>query len=570
MNDAQTTKISQLPVAKSISKDTILPVVQNDETQSATAGQIAALAEMVPGPQGKPGKSAYQIAVDNGFEGTEDEWLASLDGKPGPEGPEGPAGKDGAQGERGEQGPQGEPGPQGPRGEQGPAGKDGTDATVDIAQQTGTSQTAVMSQDAVSNAVNAEAEARKQAVQALVDQIQQDFTDYYTRAQVDGMISAIPKFAIQVVSELPTENISATTVYLVASGTDQSNLYTEYIYVDGKWEELGKQTVDLTGYYTKEEVDANFVPQTRKVNGQALTDDVNIDVPAVVQATGDSTAAVMSQAGVTEALNAKQNALEAGDIVNEMLADGAVTADKLADGAIKKVAGQTMIDTGDAIPTFTNDDIVVEEGVAMLTGHNFEYDDSSIFRIISNKLDGVSAIKVNSSGPLKLRTVKSDGGSALGTITLKSGYYHLTITGMNTTDCLIAAGAAPQITGDEIANGTITSDNMDYETIKTPGISPNAEILQSWPTITEKQDITVEHDGYLAGVCKCGANGSADIRLYNPQHTIAYPIAGTTYISAGPRVETPFCLPVKAGCVFQVFLANASSVEGLKVFAAEY
>ena len=29
------------------------------------------------------GKSAYQIAVENGFEGTEEEWLASLEGPAG-------------------------------------------------------------------------------------------------------------------------------------------------------------------------------------------------------------------------------------------------------------------------------------------------------------------------------------------------------------------------------------------------------------------------------------------------------------------------------------------------------
>ena len=37
---------------------------------------------------GKDGKSAYQIAVDNGFEGSESEWLASLKGKPGDDAPD--------------------------------------------------------------------------------------------------------------------------------------------------------------------------------------------------------------------------------------------------------------------------------------------------------------------------------------------------------------------------------------------------------------------------------------------------------------------------------------------------
>jgi hypothetical protein len=32
------------------------------------------------GPQGADGKSAYEIALDEGFEGTEAEWLASLVG----------------------------------------------------------------------------------------------------------------------------------------------------------------------------------------------------------------------------------------------------------------------------------------------------------------------------------------------------------------------------------------------------------------------------------------------------------------------------------------------------------
>ena len=45
--------------------------------------------EPTPGPAGKDGedgKSAYEIAVENGFKGTEEEWLASLEGKDGEDG----------------------------------------------------------------------------------------------------------------------------------------------------------------------------------------------------------------------------------------------------------------------------------------------------------------------------------------------------------------------------------------------------------------------------------------------------------------------------------------------------
>jgi hypothetical protein len=54
------------------------------------------------GPQGPQGFSAYQIAVFEGFVGTEEEWLASLVG---PQGPEGPQGEIGPQGPIGLTGP---------------------------------------------------------------------------------------------------------------------------------------------------------------------------------------------------------------------------------------------------------------------------------------------------------------------------------------------------------------------------------------------------------------------------------------------------------------------------------
>lgn len=72
----------------------------------------------------------------------------------------------------------------------------------------------------------------------------------YTQAEVNALVSAIPKFAISVVAALPTAGISGTTVYLVKSGVD-GDLYTEYIYVGGAWEILGSQRVDLTGYATE-------------------------------------------------------------------------------------------------------------------------------------------------------------------------------------------------------------------------------------------------------------------------------------------------------------------------------
>lgn len=68
------------------------------------------------GAQGIQGLSAYQVAVQHGFEGTEAEWLISLKGEKGETGPKGDKGD---QGEQGPQGPKGETGPQGPKGDTG-------------------------------------------------------------------------------------------------------------------------------------------------------------------------------------------------------------------------------------------------------------------------------------------------------------------------------------------------------------------------------------------------------------------------------------------------------------------
>jgi len=106
------------------------------------------------------GKSAYEVAVENGFIGTETEWLLSLKGEKGDtgeqglqgiQGEKGDKGDKGDTGERGFQGEQGERGLQGLQGEQGIQGiqgikgdtgnngADGISPTISIAESTPTS-----------------------------------------------------------------------------------------------------------------------------------------------------------------------------------------------------------------------------------------------------------------------------------------------------------------------------------------------------------------------------------------------------------------------------------------------
>lgn len=119
-------------------------------------------ANVLEGLKGKDGKSAYEIFVENGYQGSLQKWMEDImpkggaggagtagpkgdkgeagpqgpAGPVGPQGPIGPIGPAGPKGERGEQGPAGPIGPKGDNGERGPAGPKGKDAYDDYLETT--------------------------------------------------------------------------------------------------------------------------------------------------------------------------------------------------------------------------------------------------------------------------------------------------------------------------------------------------------------------------------------------------------------------------------------------------
>lgn len=88
-----------------------MKVIIGDNSLNLKAG--GSLANIDRGPRGY---SAYEVAVQNGFEGSETAWLASLVGA------KGDTGEPGKDGERGLDGPRGKEGPPGPQGKDGASG----------------------------------------------------------------------------------------------------------------------------------------------------------------------------------------------------------------------------------------------------------------------------------------------------------------------------------------------------------------------------------------------------------------------------------------------------------------
>ena len=117
-------------------------ITKDDISVTEETSSSASVGEDLP-----RGKSAYEVAVENGFSGTETEWLASLKGEPGAPGADGKDGENGktpyvgdngnwyigaddtgkpSRGEKGDKGIQGERGIQGVQGEKGDKGDKGS------------------------------------------------------------------------------------------------------------------------------------------------------------------------------------------------------------------------------------------------------------------------------------------------------------------------------------------------------------------------------------------------------------------------------------------------------------
>lgn len=77
--------------------------------------------------------------------------------------------------------------------------------------------------------------------------------------------------SFSIVNDLPSSNISTSTIYLKPMGGSSPNTYEEYIYINSKWEIIGTTKTDLSDYYTKTQVDNLLNSKVDKVNGKGLS-----------------------------------------------------------------------------------------------------------------------------------------------------------------------------------------------------------------------------------------------------------------------------------------------------------
>lgn len=89
-------------------------------------------------------------------------------------------------------------------------------------------------------------------------------TKKYVDDSITSAIGDIVSFGVELVDELPTENISTSTVYMVpAAEAGDQNIREEYLYTEHGWEMVGSTQINLENYYaTEDEVLNVLYPQT--------------------------------------------------------------------------------------------------------------------------------------------------------------------------------------------------------------------------------------------------------------------------------------------------------------------
>lgn len=87
-------------------------------------------------------------------------------------------------------------------------------------------------------------------------------SDTYTQAEVNQLVSNINKLTSKIVDELPTTDISPSTIYLIKQ--PDSNVYMQYMYIDNGFAELGSTQMDLTDYVTSQKLTEELIKKADK------------------------------------------------------------------------------------------------------------------------------------------------------------------------------------------------------------------------------------------------------------------------------------------------------------------
>lgn len=241
-----------------------------------------------PGSIGAPGRSAYELAVQQGYKGTLDEWLESIKGADG---------KDAytIAVEGGYKGTEEEynnaltiapiavdkinnadttPTKDSTNLVLSGGVKDAIDSlNTDFDADLATISSSITNlSDEIDNIINVEIGDQLKA--SIIDNLTSSDTEKALSARqgtvLKELIDNLANLQIAVVDTLPATGES-NIIYLIKKVGTGTDIHDEYVYVEGNWEKIGTTDVDLSNYYTKTQVDSIKDTLDNKISNNTLS-----------------------------------------------------------------------------------------------------------------------------------------------------------------------------------------------------------------------------------------------------------------------------------------------------------
>ena len=119
--------------------------------------------------------------------------------------------------------------------------------------------------------------------ESIIDNLDSTATDKALSANqgniLKTMIGNLANLRIEVVTELPSTG-EVNVIYLVKKVGKNPDVHDEYIYVENTWEKIGNTEVDLSNYYTKEQVYSKSEVYTKN-EVDNIKNDIESNIPTI-------------------------------------------------------------------------------------------------------------------------------------------------------------------------------------------------------------------------------------------------------------------------------------------------
>lgn len=289
-------------------------------------------------------------------------------------------------------------------------------------------------------------EISNQIKSSIVDNLLSDDVNKSLSAKqgkiLKGIIDNLANIQFLVVDVLPSSDIKSNIIYLVKKKGSGTDVHDEYIYIENNWEKIGGTSIDLTNYYTKDQVDSQIqnvredIPSIPDVDivlsgrGNVITE-LAVDSINKHKLVASKSISVYTKDEIAELGGG--DVVAVGDLANNMLVIGKGT----------KSVSASNIPISD-ISTLKTNVSQLSNSVYELTQQILEFDYINSIDINGDSGDSISinsqnhTISIGSADIYLATTVENYGGDLKLLIGHKSGYDHVPTINQADSDDRIA------------------------------------------------------------------------------------------------------------------------------------